>query len=101
MTLPSRVTMASPPLMVVIKMPTFRAINKVDLLLPGSLGVVYKIRKLKELPDDYEDLEYLHERTDLTKATGHLEIQDKVILVIDRAGWQDIYEVCCVRGVGR
>lgn len=79
-------------------MPTFRAANQVDLLFPSREDQVHHIRKLEKLPEDYADLPYLHQRTDLVKVTGRLEVQDRVVLVVDRAGWQDIYEVSCLRG---
>lgn len=45
-------------------MSRLRARNDIDLLLPHDPGVVFKIRRIHELPDDYEALEYLQERTD-------------------------------------
>jgi len=79
-------------------MPVFRAANQIDLLFPAREDQVHQIRKLGKLPDDYDDLPYLHQRTDRVRVTGRLEVQDRVILVVDRAGWQDIYEICCLRG---
>jgi hypothetical protein len=79
-------------------MPVFRAANQVDLLFPSREDHVHHIRKLEKLPGDYDELPYLHQRTDLIKVTGRLEVQDRVVLVVDRAGWQDVYEICCLRG---
>lgn len=79
-------------------MPLFRAANQVDLLFPARDDQVHHIRKLKKLPGDFGELEDIRDRTDLIRNTGRLEVQDRVILVIERAGWQDIYEVSCLRG---
>ncbi len=79
-------------------MPTFRAANQVDLLFPAREDQVNHIRKLEKLPGDFDDLVDIRDRTDLRNPTGKLEVQDRVILVIERAGWQDVYEVCCLRG---
>ncbi len=67
-------------------------------MFPAREDQIHKIRKLESLPEGYDDLPYLHQRTDLVRVTGRLEVQDRVILVVDRAGWQDVYEICCVRG---
>jgi len=79
-------------------MPTFKAANQVDFLLPATSKAHHRIEKLDKLPSDYEELPWFHERTDLREPNGHLEVQDRVILVVERAGWHDIYKVSCRRG---
>lgn len=82
-------------------MPIFKAVNKIDLLFPGDFNTVHKIRRLRELPEDYDELPFLHERTDKMEPTGRLEIQDTIILVIERPGFHDYYEICAIKGMGR
>lgn len=82
-------------------MPRLRAVNTIDLLFPGDFNTVHKIRRLRELPPDYDELPFLHERTDKINSTGRLEIQDTIILVIERPGFQDYYEIYAIKGMGR
>ena len=81
-------------------MSRLRARNDIDLLLPHDPKVVFKIRRIHQLPEDYEALEYLQERTDQMNPTGRLEVRDTVYLAVDRAGYQEYYELCAVAGVG-
>lgn len=82
-------------------MPRLRAVNTIDLLFPGDYSTTHKIRRLRELPSDYDELPFLHERTDKINPTGRMEIHDTIILVIERPGFQDYYEICAVKGIGR
>lgn len=80
-------------------MPRLRAKNDIDLLFPHDHGVVFKIRRIHELPEDYKELELIQERTDRLHPSGRLEVQDTVYLAVDRAGYQEYYEICAVTGM--
>lgn len=83
-------------------MPVFKAVNILTLLLPGGDGTINIIRKLDTLPPDFDDLPWIHGRSD-KKYSGHLEIRDTVILLIEMAGFQEIYQISCemVEGEGK
>lgn len=72
----------------------FKAVNILTLLLPGGDGTINIIKKLDTLPPDFDDLPWIHERSD-KKYSGHLEIRDTVILLIEMAGFQEIYQISC------
>lgn len=74
-------------------MPRFKAVNILILLLPGQEGI-NKVRRLDTIPPDFDDLPWIHERTD-KKYSGYLEVQDTVILMIEMAGYHEIYEINC------
>lgn len=79
-------------------MPSFRAVNQVELLFPTSTGIVHRVRKIDELPEDYLGLPLLQDRKDKMKATGRLEVQDTVYLVIERPGFEEFYCIKAVQG---
>lgn len=80
-------------------MPVFKAVNILTLLLPKQEGGINIIRKLDSIPPDFDDLPWIHKRTD-KKYTGYLEDQDTVILMIEMAGQHEIYEITCEGGEG-
>ncbi len=75
-------------------MPIFKAVNILTLLLPGQEGEINKVRKLDTIPPDFDDLPWIHKRTD-KKYTGYLDTQDTVILMIEMADHLKIYEITC------
>jgi hypothetical protein len=72
----------------------FKAVNILTLLLPNQEGRINKVRKLDTIPPDFDDLPWIHKRAD-RKYTGHLEVQDTVILMIEMAGYHEVYEITC------
>lgn len=76
-----------------LNMSRFKALNILILLLPPPEGVNL-IRRLDTIPPDFDGLPWIHKRTD-KKYSGHLEVQDTVILMIEMAGYQEIYEITC------
>lgn len=79
-------------------MPRFKAVNKLGLLLPIREEDLHKVRKLEITPPDFQDLPMIQERTD-KKYTGHLEVHDTVILMVELAGFQDFYEISCLPAI--
>lgn len=78
-------------------MSRFRSVNRVELLFPTHFGMIHRIKRIEQLPVDYDELPFLHERTDLIDHNERLQISDKVYLTIERPDFQEYYEISCLR----
>ncbi len=78
-------------------MPEFKAVNQMSFLFPNENGLVHKIIKLEEKPENFENLTWFCERSDKLFPCPNMTVQDVVFMLIEHNGLKEYFEISCLR----